>query len=392
MGPARSDKGQWVRGWGLAAEEGVAAEAKAVKAEGGVAVEVLAAAVGAAGRKDKTSGRQTLQPKSSLVENQDALLAVRLAIASGKGGTGKTTIATNLAMRLAHHGQEVVYVDCDVEAPNGHLFLKPDEVREYPVNRLVPQVSQERCQHCGDCGRICRYNAILCLAERTLIYDELCHSCGGCVRVCPTRAITEIPHFVGVVRIGIAGKVQFVSGTLKVSEASSPPVIRAALQAMPPSDWVILDAPPGAACSVVETLRDCDYVLLVSEPTPFGLHDLQIALELAKTLAVPCGVVVNRAYSSMAELRELCGQAQVPVLGEIPDDLAIARAYSRGQRIIDVVPGLHRTFDHLLLRLLEELQPNVLPFRTRQDLEQAIYANDRMEATNLNEPGRLMAT
>ena len=197
MGLDRSDKGQWVRGWGLAAEEGVAAEAKAVKAGGGVTAEVLAAAVGIAGRGDKTSGRQTLQPKSSLAENQDALLAVRLAIASGKGGTGKTTIATNLAMRLAHHGQEVVYVDCDVEAPNGHLFLKPDEVREYPVNRLVPQVSQERCQHCGDCGRICRYNAILCLAERTLIYDELCHSCGGCVRVCPTRAITEIPPLWG---------------------------------------------------------------------------------------------------------------------------------------------------------------------------------------------------
>jgi MinD superfamily P-loop ATPase len=213
---------------------------------------------------------------------------MRLAIASGKGGTGKTTVATNLAVTLLRHGKAVTYVDCDVEAPNGHLFLKPDIDCEKPVGRLVPQVDQERCLHCGDCARICRFNAILCLVERTVVYEELCHSCGGCTRVCPAGAITETLQTMGAVKTGAAGRVQFVSGTLKVGVATSPPVIRAAKGAAPLADWTILDAPPGTACPMIETVRDCDYVLLVTEPTPFGLHDLRLALDVVKALRMPC--------------------------------------------------------------------------------------------------------
>ena len=216
-------------------------------------------------------------------------------MASGKGGTGKTTVATNLATTLARRGESVAYVDCDVEAPNGHLFLKPALTRETAVYRLVPRVDPARCLHCGACAEMCRFNAIICLADRTLVYDELCHSCGGCALVCPAGAITEEPHPVGVIKTGAAGAVQFVSGTLNVGEASSPPVIRAAKQAAPSADWTILDAPPGTACPMIETVRDCDYVLLVTEPTPFGLHDLRLALDVAQTLNRSCGVVVNRA-------------------------------------------------------------------------------------------------
>src|ERR1035437_3715072 len=291
---------------------------------------------------------------------------MKLALVSGKGGTGKTTIATNLTVTLARRGQTVAYVDCDVKAPNGHLFLRPDIARENPVGRLVPRVDQERCLHCGDCARICRFNAILCLPERMLVYDELCHRCGGCALVCPAQAITEASHPMGVVKTGAAGKVQFVSGTLNVGEAASPPVIRAAKQAAPPVDWTILDAPPGTACPLIETVRGCDYVVLVTEPTPFGLHDLWLALEVAKGLKLRCGVVVNRAQPRMTETRELCESARVPILAEIPDALDIARAYSQGQLAVEVVPGVQRTFDQLLRRLLAALKTKALLPLVRQ--------------------------
>jgi len=281
---------------------------------------------------------------------------MKVAVASGKGGTGKTTVATNLAATLAGRGESVVYVDCDVEAPNGHLFLKPVVSREIAVHRLVPRVDSALCRRCGACAGMCRFNALLCLPDRTLVYDELCHSCGGCMLVCPASAITEQPHPVGVVKTGIARKVQFVSGTLNVGEASSPPVIRAAKQAAPAANWTILDAPPGTACPMIEAVRDCDYLLLVTEPTPFGLHDLRLALEVAQTLNRPCGVVVNRAQPGVNAARQMCAQAKVPILAEIPDDVAIARAYSRGQLMVEVMPEQQAVFDQLLRDLTAEVQ------------------------------------
>ncbi len=294
---------------------------------------------------------------------------MKLAIASGKGGTGKTTVAVNLAVTLTRHGQTVAYVDCDVEAPNGHLFLQPTLTGESVVGRLAPRVNQEKCSLCGACARICRFNAIVCLPDQVLVYDELCHSCGGCALVCPEQAITEEVHPLGVVKTGAAGAVQFVSGTLNVGETASPLVIRAAKQAAPAADWTILDAPPGTACLMIETVRDCDYVLLVTEPTPFGLHDLRLALDVARELKLPCGVVINRAQTGADETREFCGQKRVPILAEIPDSIAIARAYSQGQLVADTVPGIQAVFDQSRQRLLAEVNGVELPSQVRLGFE-----------------------
>ncbi len=280
-------------------------------------------------------------------------MRARIAIASGKGGTGKTTVAVNLAVTLARHGHAVAYVDCDVEAPNGHLFLRPAVTWETAVGRLVPRVDHDRCLLCGECARSCRFNAIVCLPGRVLVYDDLCHSCGGCVLACPRGAITEVSRPLGVVKTGAAGAVRFVSGTLGVGEATSPPVIRAAKAAAPAGEWTILDCPPGTACPMIEAVRDCDFVLLVTEPTPFGLHDLRSALEVTDALGLRRGVVINRSGHGTGETRALCRSRGVPILAEIPDSPVVARACARGELAVDSVPPLQPVFDHLRRGLLE---------------------------------------
>jgi MinD superfamily P-loop ATPase len=274
---------------------------------------------------------------------------MKLAIASGKGGTGKTTVSTNLAATIARQHRTVTYVDCDVEAPNGHLFLKPVWEGERPVGRLVPQV--DGCLHCGACAEVCRFHAIVCLPERTIIYPELCHSCGGCALACPAGAITEILHPLGVLRFGTVGRMGFLSGTLAIGEATSPPVIHAAKEAAPPAEWTIWDAPPGTSCPMIETIKDCDFVLLVTEPTPFGLHDLRLAVDVAKALRRPCGVVVNRAQAGATETHTWCREAGVPILAEIPDSVDMAKAYARGELVVESVPGMRVLFEDLFLRL-----------------------------------------
>jgi len=273
---------------------------------------------------------------------------MRIAIASGKGGTGKTTVATNLAWVAARNGRIAAYLDCDVEEPNGHLFLKPRITERRPVEVLMPSVDAESCTGCGQCSQICQYSAIVRLPSEVLVFAELCHSCGGCAQVCPERAITEVPRSVGVVESGEAGKVRFVQGILNVGEARSTPVIQAVKDAAPPADLVIADASPGTSCPVIEAVRGSDYVLLVAEPTPFGLSDLKLAVEMVRAIQLPFGVVINRAGLGYPEALAFCGAERIDVLAEIPDDRRIAETYSRGEMVCEALSDYQPVYAEIL--------------------------------------------
>ena len=267
---------------------------------------------------------------------------MRVAIASGKGGTGKTTVAVNMA--LAADG-DVQIVDCDVEEPNCHIFLKPKITRRRAVTIPVPEVDAGKCDGCGACGEICQYSAIVSLKTKPLVFPEMCHGCGGCSLVCPVGAISETGREVGVVEEGSANGCAFAQGRLKIGEAMAPPVIRAVRKAAREKGWVIIDAPPGTSCPVIEAVGWCDYVLLVTEPTPFGLNDLQLAVRMVEALSLPFGVVINRNGIGDKGVAEFCAGQGIPILAEIPDDRRIAEAYSRGQTVVEALPeyaGLFR--------------------------------------------------
>lgn len=261
-----------------------------------------------------------------------------LAVASGKGGTGKTTVAVNLALTLAAEGMETQYMDGDVEEPNGHLFLRPGIEQSEPVSIPVPTVDAEGCTACGNCAEACRFNAIAML-KRPLLFPELCHGCGACRWACPEKAITEQPRPVGVVETGRAGPIAFVQGRLNVGEPMAPPVIRAVLKQRHHRGITVTDAPPGASCAVVTTMRDADYVVLVTEPTPFGLNDLRIAVELTRRLDRRFGVVINRSGAGNDGVEPYCAAEAIPVLAKIPNERAVAEAYARGERLAEVFPG-----------------------------------------------------
>jgi len=273
---------------------------------------------------------------------------MKIAVASGKGGTGKTTVATNLAFVAARAGRRVAYVDCDVEEPNGHIFLKPQFESTSAVGTSIPQVDEAKCTHCGLCGEICQYKAIAPLAETVLVFADLCHGCGGCSLVCPVGAITEVVHETGEVQVGSAGDVRFVHGRLNIGQPMSPPVIRAVRKAVPEVDLAIFDAPPGTSCPVIESVRDADFVILVTEPTPFGLNDLKLAVEMVHALKLPLGVVINRAGMGDRETSAFCRQKNLAILEEIPDDRRIAEAYSRGEMACEAVADYARLFERLL--------------------------------------------
>ena len=279
---------------------------------------------------------------------------MRIAVASGKGGTGKTTVATNLAYIASRNGQSVAYLDCDVEEPNGHIFLKPQITRREPIGNLIPKVDEAACTHCGKCGDICQYSAIVCIGERVLVYPELCHACGGCALVCPVDAIAEAPREMGRLKTGQAGPIRFVQGVLNVGEAMSPPLIKEVRAAAADADVVIVDVPPGTSCPVIEGVRGSDFVLLVAEPTPFGLNDLRLAVEMVRALKLPFGVVVNRADPRAQGTHTYCSANRIRILAEIPDDREIAEAYSRGEMACEAIPAYGSVFARLLSDIGEE--------------------------------------
>jgi MinD superfamily P-loop ATPase len=271
-----------------------------------------------------------------------------ISIASGKGGTGKTTVATNLAVSL---GKGVQLLDCDVEEPNAHLFIKPELERAISVGMSVPEVDEQKCTHCRKCAELCQYKAIVVIAETVLPFHELCHGCGGCMLVCPEKAITEGTRELGTVEIGHRNGLEFVHGTLRVGEAMSPPLIRKVRSYAKPDRVTIIDAPPGTSCPVIASIKGADFVLLVTEPTPFGLHDLKLAVGAVRILGLPCGLIINRSDMGDDRVREYATREGLPILMEIPFDRTIAEAYSRGQMLVDLLPEWKGRFIGLFTRI-----------------------------------------
>ena len=277
-----------------------------------------------------------------------------ISVASGKGGTGKTTVAVNLAASL---DQQVQVLDCDVEAPNAHLFLNPSISEKQTVNTPIPVIDKDRCSFCKKCMEICRFNAIAVLKKEVLVFDNLCHSCGGCVEICPEGAVVEKNKVLGEIWHGRAGSVQVSQGCLKIGEVMVPPVIKQIRAKENLEKITIIDAPPGTSCPVIAAVNKTDFALLVTEPTPFGLHDLKLAVQTVKLLAVPCGIVINRAGLGNGAVHEYAQKEGIPVLMEIPFDKQIAQHYSNGAVIVDTIPGLKGRFLNLfekISRILED--------------------------------------
>lgn len=273
---------------------------------------------------------------------------MKIAIASGKGGTGKTTVSVNLARTF---GVPVQLLDCDVEEPNAHLFIRGNKLKEEIVTIPVPQVDEALCNGCGECGKFCKYHAIVTFGTAPLIFPELCHGCGGCAMVCPTKAIQEAGRRIGVIETTKSDNITLISGRLDVGVAMAPPLIRAVRERLQNDMPAILDAPPGTSCPVIAAIRDTDMVLLVTEPTPFGLNDLSLAVDMVNELKVPFGVIVNRMGSGDERVHYYCERKGIPILLEIPDDRRIAESYSRGILMVDALPEYRNLFNRLIEKM-----------------------------------------
>jgi len=268
-----------------------------------------------------------------------------ISVASGKGGTGKTTVATNMAVSM---GSGVRLLDCDVEEPNAHLFVYPKIAKSETVFATVPEIDKDKCTLCRKCADICRFKVIAIAGQTILTFPELCHSCGGCFAVCPEEgAITETGRELGLLEQGVFDAGEFAHGRMRVGEAMSPPLIKSVRDLIKPDKINIIDAPPGTSCPVIAAMKDTDFVLMVTEPTPFGLHDLKLAVEAVKLLGIPCGLVINRSDLGNDEVKQYARTEGLPILMEIPFDRKIAEAYSRGTLLVEAIPGWKSKFQEL---------------------------------------------
>lgn len=270
-----------------------------------------------------------------------------VAIASGKGGTGKTMVAVSLTLSLSP--SRPTFLDCDVEEPNAALFLQPDIDERQPVGQMIPEVDLQTCTYCGRCAEVCPYHAIAVTGDKVLVFPEMCHGCGSCTLNCPTGAIHEVLDIMGTIERGWCGQIEFAQGTLDVGQAMPVPIIRQLKRWVLPCRRdgrpVILDAPPGTACPVVETMHGADVVLLVTEPTPFGLHDLRMAVAVARDeLGLPVGIVINRDGVGDRGIDEYCAAEGLPILMRIPLERRIAEAYSEGIPLVEAIPAYRERF------------------------------------------------
>ncbi len=282
---------------------------------------------------------------------------MKIAIASGKGGTGKTTIAVNLAASYARMGRRVQYLDCDVEEPNGHIFLKPKIDLSQIVTVDVPQVDLKKCTGCGKCSEICQYSAIVHLKENNVLtFEQLCHSCGGCLRVCPADAIKQKPLNIGDIEFGKTGEIDFIGGKLYIGYVRTVSLIKEVKRHIRQDSLAIIDVPPGTSCPVVEAVKGVDFVLLVTEPTPFGLNDLKIAVGLVREMNLPFAVIINRYGIGDDEVEKYCKTENIEIALKLPDDRRIAEAYSVGKMIVDVLPEYKKDFSGLYESVSQRLK------------------------------------
>ena len=274
-----------------------------------------------------------------------------ITVASGKGGTGKTTVAVNLALSL----KNVQLLDCDVEEPNSHILLNPEITATEPVCTKVPVISEELCVYCGKCSKFCAYNALFVAPKTVMVFPELCHSCGGCKLVCPKDAISWQKRSIGKVEHGRVNEIDFYHGILNVGEAMTIPVIKSLKKKIDKNKNVILDAPPGTSCPVVETIGSSDYCILVTEPTPFGLHDLKLAVGVVRHLYIPFGVIINRDGVGDKKVELYCQQEKIPILMKIPHSEKIAQLYSKGVPFIEGIQVWREEFIKLFKKISEEV-------------------------------------
>lgn len=284
-----------------------------------------------------------------------------ISVASGKGGTGKTTVAVSLALALSA-SRPVQFLDCDVEEPNAHIFLKPEIKDKKSAFIPVPEIDEARCDYCGKCGEVCAYHALAIIPSGSaagkgsaLFFPHLCHGCGACALLCPKRAIREVDKEIGVVETGSAGGIEFVQGRLNIGEIMSPALIRRVKENIDPARTVMIDAPPGTSCPVIAAIKNSDFCLLVTEPTPFGQNDLVLAVETVRQMKIPFGVVINRCDIGDGQVEDYCRRENIPILLKIPFDKEIALLYSRGVPLVEGKPEYREVFANILERAVATL-------------------------------------
>jgi MinD superfamily P-loop ATPase len=282
---------------------------------------------------------------------------ISISILSGKGGTGKTTIAVNMALSL----DNVQLLDADVEEPNDYIFISPEIINKdsEPVMRLIPEVDDEKCTACRKCVDFCEYNALAMMLDNVLVFEEVCHSCGGCKIVCPEDAITEKEKELGKIRHDEQKSIDFWQGELNTGEEKAVPVIEKLKTKINHNKKIIIDSPPGTTCPTIEAITDTDYTLVVTEPSPFGVHDLDMVVEMLKTVDQPFSVIINRAEEDSNYLIEdYCRENNINILMEVPFSRKIAELYSRGKVFVGEIEGWESKFKNLYKNIVEEVKSN----------------------------------